>query len=69
VLCVSYTTDPVQGNNDCKQVTCDVDRTMVQGIVRMVVNDDGMGGRTTLECRAENNADEIEIRPGDCRID
>jgi hypothetical protein len=38
-------------------------------VVKMVVNDDGKGGRTTVECRDQNNADELEIKPADCTID
>jgi hypothetical protein len=69
VLCVSYTAEPVQGNDDCKTVSCEVDRSKVMGIIKMVVNDDGKGGRTTVECRADNNSDQLELKPTDCRID
>ena len=69
VLCVSYTEEPVQGNDDCKNVSCQVDRSKVMGIIKMVVNDDGKGGRTTVECRSENNSDQLELKPTDCRID
>ena len=69
VLCVSYTAEPVQGNDDCKNVSCEVDRSKVMGIIKMVVNDDGKGGRTTVECRSENNSDQLELKPTDCRID
>jgi hypothetical protein len=67
-LCVSFTTVPVQGNNDCQLVTCEADRAKVMGTVKIVVNDDGKGGRTTVECRDENNSDQITIRPEDCII-
>ncbi|HET6281389.1 MAG TPA: VCBS repeat-containing protein, partial [Polyangia bacterium] len=69
ILCVSYTADPVQSNNDCKAVSCVVDGDSVQGIVRMVVNDDGKGGRTTVECRSENNTDQIELKLSDCIVE
>jgi hypothetical protein len=69
VLCVSYTEEPVQGNDDCKNVSCQVDRSKVMGIIKMVVNDDGKGGRTTVECRSDNNSDQLELKPTDCRID
>jgi hypothetical protein len=59
----------VQGNDDCKTVSCEVDRSKVMGIIKMVVNDDGKGGRTTVECRSENNSDQLELKPTDCRID
>jgi hypothetical protein len=68
ILCVSYTTNPVKGNDDCQLVTCDADRARVVGTVKIVVNDDGKGGRTTLECRDENNTDQIEVKTDDCVI-
>ena len=69
ILCVSYTTNPVQGNNDCQPVTCEADPARTTGIIKIVVNDDGKGGRTTIECREENNSDQLEIKPDACRID
>ncbi|HEY2731591.1 MAG TPA: VCBS repeat-containing protein [Polyangia bacterium] len=68
ILCVSYTTEPVQGNNDCKPVSCSLDASTLQGTVRLVVNDDGMGGRTTVECREDNNSDELTVKLSDCII-
>jgi hypothetical protein len=35
----------------------------------MVVNDDGKGGRTTVECRSENNTDQIELKLSDCIVE
>lgn len=67
ILCVSYTGDPVQGNNDCKPVSCVVDRS-VEGTVKMVVNDDGKGGRTALECHDDNNSDQVVVKAVDCTI-
>jgi FG-GAP-like repeat len=69
ILCVSYTAQPVQGNNDCQLVTCEADRARVMGSIKIVVNDDGMGGRTTVECRDENNSDVVTIKPSDCIIE
>jgi hypothetical protein len=69
ILCVSYTTLPVQGNNDCQPVTCEADPAQTVGTIKIVVNDDGKGGRTTIECREENNSDQLEIKPDACRID
>ena len=68
ILCVSYTTAPVQGNNDCQLVTCEADRAKVMTSIKITVNDDGKGGRTTLECRDENNSDQVTIKPEDCII-
>ena len=68
ILCVSYTTQPVQGNDDCQLVSCEAERARLMGTVRLVVNDDGMGGRTTVECRDENNSDMINVNPADCII-
>jgi hypothetical protein len=67
-LCTSFTTDVVKGNGDCQLVTCEADPALVVGSIKIVVNDDGKGGRTTVECRAENNSDQIAIRPQDCII-
>jgi hypothetical protein len=39
------------------------------GTIKIVVNDDGMGGRTTVECRDENNSDTVTIKPSDCIIE
>lgn len=69
ILCVSYTTNPVQGNNDCQLVTCEAARDRAKGVIKIVVNDDGMGGRTTVECRDGNNSDMLEIKPEACVID
>ena len=68
ILCVSYTAAPVQGNNDCKPVSCSLDAATLQGTVRLVVNDDGKGGRTSVECREDNNSDELTIKVSDCII-
>jgi hypothetical protein len=68
ILCTSFTTDVVKGNNDCQLVTCEADRARVIGTVKIVVNDDGKGGRTTVECRNENNSDQIEVKAEDCTI-
>jgi hypothetical protein len=36
----------------------------VSGLVTMVVNDDGNGGMTTVECNSDNNTDDVSI--GNC---
>jgi hypothetical protein len=68
ILCVSFTTAPVQGNGDCQAVSCGLDATTIGTTVRMVVNDDGNGGRTTLECQSDNNSDQIDIMVSDCIV-
>jgi hypothetical protein len=69
ILCVSFTTDPVKGNNDCQLVTCEVEKARVQGMIKIVVNDDGKGGRTTIECREDNNTDQLLVDPAKCIIE
>jgi hypothetical protein len=68
VLCVSFTTNPVQGNGDCQAVSCQLDASTISGTIRMVVNDDGKGGRTTIECRSDNNSDQIHLMTSDCIV-
>jgi len=68
ILCVSYTQTPVQGNGDCRAVSCELDLQEVSGNVKMVVNDDGMGGRTTVECRADNNSDTVPLTKEGCVV-
>lgn len=63
VLCVSYTDGPVP-TGGCKVVSCTFtsdDVAAVSGLVTMVVNDDGAGNRTTLECNYENNTDSTTL--------
>jgi hypothetical protein len=60
VLCVSFTAGPV-GIGQCLEVSCEVAGTISNETVTMVVNDDRGGGATTLECNANNNADQIYI--------
>ena len=59
VVCVSYTSGavPVGG---CLEVTCDIGDS-VEGEIVLVVNDDGEGGRATVECIDDNNTDRAEI--------
>ena len=68
ILCVSYTQTPVKGNGDCRLVSCEVNLETVSGSVKMVVNDDGMGGRTTVECRENNNSDTVLLEEGLCVV-
>jgi hypothetical protein len=65
ILCTSYTSGPVPVG-DCLEVTCALTEAIEQKTtITMVVNDDGMGGRTTLECDTANNGSEIEIEKCD----
>lgn len=62
-LCTSYTSEnvPVGG---CLHVSCTIDDpnlVMYKPIV-MVANDDGNGGRTTVECNENNNEDYTVVR-------
>ena len=63
--CTAYTAAnvPVGG---CMDVSCTMSE-IVEGIrVRMISNDDGDGGRTTVECNDQNNWDEIVLEA--CQI-
>lgn len=67
VLCVSYTTGPVQLGNSCLPVSCQLPATEVIGSdVYMVVNDDGKGHATTEECNTINNTDKVTV--ADCPV-
>ena len=60
--CTAYTKEnvPVGG---CMDVSCVIKSDQIEtGMkVRMVSNDDGNGGRTTVECIEDNNSDEIVL--------
>ena len=63
LLCTSYTESnvPIGG---CMRVSCEftLDETGIGARkIRMVSNDDGQGGRTTVECNEHNNEDIIQI--------
>ena len=55
VLCVAVTVDALE-SEQCAVVSCIHDGAIV-GDVSVVGNDDGMGGKTTLECIYTNNDD------------
>jgi hypothetical protein len=59
ILCVSYTQGPVPVGG-CLDVSCEVPGA-VSGKVTMVVNDDGKGGMTTVECNSDNNLDTVTV--------
>jgi hypothetical protein len=59
ILCVSYTKGPVPVGG-CLDVSCEVPGA-VSGKITMVVNDDGKGGMTTVECNADNNVDTVTV--------
>jgi len=59
ILCVSYTKGPVPVGG-CLDVSCEVPGEVV-GKVTMVVNDDGKGGMTTVECNSDNNTDDVTV--------
>lgn len=51
---------PVGG---CLEVSCKLESDIIkEGMtIRMISNDDGDGGRTTVECNVDNNTDEVTI--------
>ncbi len=59
VLCVSFTEGPVPVG-ECLDVSCEITEE-ITGTVTMIVNDDGMGGKTTVECNENNNDDDVLI--------
>jgi hypothetical protein len=62
ILCVSYTSGPVPIGDACLPVSCDVTATVPPGsTITMVVNDDGAGHATTVECDATNDTDGVVI--------
>ncbi|HEY3233685.1 MAG TPA: hypothetical protein VGJ84_03155, partial [Polyangiaceae bacterium] len=62
ILCVSYTNGPVPVGDACLPVSCQVNGSVPVGsTVTMVVNDDGQGHATTVECNSNNNTDSILI--------
>lgn len=63
ILCTSYTKGPVPVGG-CLDVSCEV-KGEVLGLVTMVVNDDGKGGMTTVECNSDNNTDSVMVK--DCK--
>jgi len=63
VLCVAATVDALEPEQ-CAVVSCIHDGAIV-GDVSVVGNDDGMGGKTTLECIYTNNDD--AAKPIECK--
>ncbi len=63
VLCVALTVDSLAAEQ-CVTVSCDVN-AVVMGDVKVVGNDDGMGGKTTLECIYTNN--DVTAAPIQCK--
>lgn len=59
--CTSYTSEnvPVGG---CLEVSCSLSGDQLTDVtILMKVNDDGEGGRTTVECNDKNNTDKVTI--------
>lgn len=63
-LCTAYTSENVPVGS-CLPVSCELTQ-VTNGPIRMVVNDDGNGGRTTVECNDQNNTDEVVLES--CRV-
>jgi hypothetical protein len=61
LLCVAYTDGPLPVCNECLPVACKV--SMIRAVppegpvVTAVVNDDGMGGHTEMECTVDDDSD------------
>ena len=59
--CTSYTSENVAVGG-CLEVSCSLEgEALTNTTIRMVTNDDGEGGRTTVECNTDNNTDEVKI--------
>ena len=62
ILCVSYT-DGMVPVKECRDVSCVISKEQAEQLTNekivLVVNDDGKGGKTTVECNESNNTDEI----------
>ncbi|MBO5753131.1 MAG: VCBS repeat-containing protein [Proteobacteria bacterium] len=59
-FCTAYTAANVPVG-DCLDVSCELDDIPIGIQVRMISNDDGEGGRTTVECNENNNTDEVTL--------
>ncbi len=61
-FCTAYTASnvPVGG---CLEVSCGLEKDEIEMDIRirMVSNDNGEGGRTTVECNSDNNTDEVVL--------
>lgn len=64
ILCVSYTDDTLP-MAVCRNVSCEITKEEAKKLqsqkIILLVNDDGKGGKTTVECDESNNTDEIEM--------
>ena len=60
--CTAYTSENVP-TGGCLAVSCSLpaDDIAIGLRIRMKTNDDGEGGRTTVECNSDNNDDEIQL--------
>jgi hypothetical protein len=59
-LCSLYTTGPVP-TGGCTVVGCSVPGNLTGKKIKVVVNDDGMGGKGTVECNTANNTAETVV--------
>jgi hypothetical protein len=65
-LCTAYTKGPVPIGS-CLDVSCEIDTPIQTAIaITMVVNDNGDGGRVTVECNYDNNRHGVDV--GKCDI-
>jgi hypothetical protein len=63
ILCTSYTQAPVPVGG-CQEVSCEIAMGAV-GLITMIVNDDGKGGMTTVECDTDNDFDSVTVKKCD----
>ncbi len=59
-FCTAYTSANVPLGN-CLAVSCNIEDVPENTLIRMVTNDDGNGGQTTVECNTNNNTDEVML--------
>jgi hypothetical protein len=60
-LCTLYTDGPVPTGGACKVVGCSVPGDLAGKTITVVVNDDGMGGKGTVECNPNNNKADTKV--------
>jgi hypothetical protein len=65
ILCTGLTDGPVPTGSGCKPVSCNIKGAdlprVVNKVVTIKVNDDGMGQRSTIECNYDNNTDTLKV--------
>jgi hypothetical protein len=62
ILCQLKTDGPVPTGGACKLVSCQVPLDITGKTITVVVNDDGMGGKGTIECNTANNSADTVVK-------